>query len=87
MTKSEEEVELQTPAITRYGCEEKQPKRFNPPEFHSYFALFSTKYDPRIVKEEIDSTKGELWKKAMEEEMEPLRKNETWDMLKSLKLD
>ena len=25
--------------------------------------------------------KGELWKKAMEEEMESLRKNDTWDLV------
>lgn len=34
------------------------------------------------VKEVVDSSEGELWKKAMEEEMESLQKNETWDLVK-----
>ena len=29
----------------------------------------------------INLMEGELWKKAMEEEMESLRENETWDFL------
>ena len=34
-----------------------------------------------MVKEAINSTKGKFWKKAMEEEMESLRKNDTWDLV------
>ena len=37
-----------------------------------------------MVKEAIDSTEGELQKKAMEEEMESLRKNDTWDLVELL---
>jgi hypothetical protein len=37
-----------------------------------------------MVKEAIDSTKGELWKKAMEEEMGSLRNNDTWDLVEFL---
>ena len=35
-----------------------------------------------MVKEAIKLMEGELWKKAMEEEMESLRKNYTWDMVR-----
>ena len=34
-----------------------------------------------MVKEAIDSSKGKLWKKATKEEMESLRKNDTWDLV------
>jgi hypothetical protein len=32
--------------------------------------------------EEVDSTKGKIWKDAMVEEMESLHKNEMWDLVK-----
>lgn len=54
---------------------------YNPPIFHSYFSFSSIEDDLRIVKEAINSIEGELWKKAMEEEMESLRENETLDLL------
>ena len=44
-------------------------------------ALNLIEEDPRSIKEVIDWTEGELWKKAMKEEMESLRKNETWDLI------
>ena len=34
-----------------------------------------------MVKEEIDPIEGELWKKFVEEEIESLRNNETWDLV------
>ena len=34
-----------------------------------------------MVKEAINSMEGELWKKAMEEEMESLINNDTWDLV------
>ena len=37
--------------------------------------------DPRIVREAVDSEDGNLWKMAMDEEMEALDKNEAWDIL------
>ena len=81
LTKSEEEVGLQTPVIKISSQERKQHQRYSPPKIHVAFALYSIENDPRIVKEAFDSTKGELWKKAMEEEIESLRKNETWDLV------
>ena len=34
-----------------------------------------------MIKEAIDSSEGKLKKKSMEEEMESLRKNDTWDLV------
>ena len=48
-----------------------------PPRFFSTFAHYAIEDDPSLVKEAIDSTEGELWKRAMKDEMESLRKNET----------
>jgi hypothetical protein len=44
--------------------------------------LVSTNDEPKSVREEVDSAEGKLWKEAMVEEMEPLHKNETWDLVK-----
>lgn len=75
--KSVEEVEQQTPVVRRSGREKHQPERYSPPEYHYDFALTNIKGDPRLVEESIDSSEGKLWKKAIEYEMESLRKNET----------
>jgi hypothetical protein len=37
--------------------------------------------DPRTVKEAVDSEDGNIWKKAMDEEMVALDKNEAWDLV------
>jgi hypothetical protein len=37
--------------------------------------------DPRTVREAVDSEGGNLWKRAMEEEMASLYKNEAWDLV------
>ena len=37
--------------------------------------------DPRIVREAVDSEDGNIWKKTMDEEMETLDKNESWDLV------
>ena len=37
--------------------------------------------DPRTVREVVDSEDGNLWKRAMEEEMASLDKNEAWDLV------
>ena len=80
-TESKEEVEVQTSVMRRSGQARKQPKRYSPHEFCLAFILSSTKKDPRMVKEAIDSTEGKLWKKSTEEEMESLRKRDTWDLV------
>jgi hypothetical protein len=43
--------------------------------------LSITDDDPRIVREAVDSEDGNLWKRAMEEEMPSLDKNEAWDLV------
>ena len=40
-----------------------------------------TDNDPRNVKEAIDSEDSDLWKKAMDEEMDSLDKNEYWKLV------
>ena len=67
--------------VVRRSCQaRKQPQREIPPRFHSTFALYVVKDDPRSVKEAIESTKGKLWKSSIKEEMETLKKN-TWDLV------
>jgi hypothetical protein len=81
-TEFEEEVETQTPVVRRSGRARKQLDKYSPPNFHSALSLSATKEEHLItVKEAIDSTEGELWKKAMEEKMKSLRKNDTWDLV------
>jgi hypothetical protein len=46
--------------------------------------LSITDDDPRTVREELDSKDGNLWKRAMEKEMETLDKNEAWDLMEFL---
>jgi hypothetical protein len=43
--------------------------------------LSITNDDSRTIREVVDSEDGKLWKKAMDEEMECLDKNESWDLL------
>jgi hypothetical protein len=43
--------------------------------------LSITDDDPRTVREAVDSEDGNLWKKAMDEEMTTLDKNEAWDLV------
>jgi hypothetical protein len=43
--------------------------------------LSITDDNPRIAREEVDSRDENLWEKAMDEEMEPLDKNEAWDLV------
>jgi hypothetical protein len=43
--------------------------------------LSITDDDPRNVREVVDSWDENLWKRAMEEEMASLDKNEAWDLV------
>jgi hypothetical protein len=45
------------------------------------FSLSITDDDHRTVTEAVDSKDGNLWKRAMDEEMESLDKNEAWDLV------
>ena len=40
-----------------------------------------TNDDPRTLKEAVDSEDGNLWKRAMDEEMTYFYKNEAWDLV------
>ena len=66
--------------MRRSGQARKQLDKYSPANFFSSFSLSTTVDYHRMVEEAIDSMKGELWKKAMEEKMESLRKNDTWDV-------
>jgi hypothetical protein len=46
--------------------------------------LSITEDDHITVREAVDSEDGKLWKKAMDEEMVALDKNEAWDLVKLL---
>jgi hypothetical protein len=76
-----EEEDPHTPVLRRSVRERRQPERYTPSDFHSNFALSITDDDPRTVREAVDSEDGKLWKKAMDEEMEALDKNEAWDLV------
>jgi hypothetical protein len=49
---------------------------YTPLDFCSNFALSFTDDDSRTVREAVDLDDGKLWKKAMDEEMTTLDKND-----------
>ena len=57
------------------------PERRTPYDFHSNFSLSIIDDDPRTVREVVDSEDGNIWKRAMDEEMASLDKNEAWDLV------
>jgi hypothetical protein len=61
--------------------ERRLSERYTPSNFRSNFALSITNDDPRFFKEAMDLEDGNLWKRAMDEEMESLDKNEAWDLV------
>jgi hypothetical protein len=67
--------------LRRLVRERRLPERYTPSDFHSNFSLSITDDDPITVREEMDSEDGNLWKKATDEEMEALDKNEAWDLV------
>jgi hypothetical protein len=76
-----EEEDPHTPVLSRSDRERRLPERYSPPDFCSNFDLSITDDDPRTVREVVDSEDGNLWKRAMEEEMASLEKNEAWDLV------
>jgi hypothetical protein len=67
--------------LRRSVRERRIPKRYTPSDFRSNFSFYITDDDPRTIREAVDSKDGKLWKKAMDEEMETLDKNEAWDLV------
>jgi hypothetical protein len=61
--------------------ERRKLERYNPPYFHSNSALSITDDDPRTIREAVDSEDRKIWKKAMDEEMTALDKNEDWELV------
>jgi hypothetical protein len=76
-----EEEDPHTPVLRRSVRERRLLKRYTPSDFHSNFSLSITDDDPRTVREAVDSEDGNLWKRAMDEEMASLDKNEAWDLV------
>jgi hypothetical protein len=76
-----EEEDPHTPVLRRLVRERRLPERYTPSDFRSNFSLSITDDDPRTVREAVDSEDGNLWKKAMDEEMAALDKNEAWDLV------
>jgi hypothetical protein len=58
--------------LRRSYWERGKPKRYTPPGFHSKCSLSITDVDPRTVREVVDSEDGNIWKRAMDEEMTSL---------------
>ena len=81
LSKSDEEVDLQTLVVRRSNRERRPVHRYSPPDFRSAFVLSVVNDEPRLVKEAVSSEECKLWKKAMIEEMEALDKNEAWDLV------
>lgn len=81
-----EEVEskFHTPVLRRSKYERREPKRYNPPDFCSYFSLCITNEDPRIVNEVVNYEEANIWEEAMNEEMIYLEKSKTWDLVNFL---
>jgi hypothetical protein len=67
--------------LRRLVQERRLPERYTPSDFCSNFSLSITDDDPITVREAVDSKDGNLWKKAMDEEMVALDNNEAWDLV------
>ena len=81
----ESEEEYPHTLVLRRSVQERRlPKRYTPYDFHSNFSLSVIDDDPRTVKEVVDLEDRKIWKKAMDEEMESLDKNEAWDLVELL---
>ena len=47
-------------------------------QIHSLFALFSPLYDPLTFEEVVEE---EVWAQSMDEEIECIEKNQTWELV------
>jgi transposase InsO family protein len=70
-----------TPVLRRSVRERRLLERYTPSDFRSNFVLSITDDNPRTVREAVDSQDGNLWKRAMDEEMASFDKNEAWDLV------
>eukprot|EP00253_Pinus_taeda_P025415 PITA_25415 len=65
--------------LIRSTRERKTPKRYE--DYGSSFALITEDGEPSCYQEAVDDTDSEKWKTVMEEEMDSLAKNNTWDLV------
>jgi hypothetical protein len=56
-------------------------ERYSPSDLCLNFSLSITDDDPTTIRGAVDSEDGKIWKKAMDEEMVALDKNEAWDLV------
>ena len=75
------EDEPHTPVLRRSSQEIRKLERYSPPDFCTHFAMSITDDDPKNVNEIVNSEDSDLWKKAMDEEMYSLDKNEAWNIV------
>jgi hypothetical protein len=75
------EEDPHTPVLRRSDRERRILERYTLFDFCSNFSLSIIDDDPITVREAVDSEDGNLWKRAMEEEMTYLDKNEAWDLV------
>eukprot|EP00253_Pinus_taeda_P021000 PITA_21000 len=66
-------------SLRRSTRERKIPKRYE--DSASSFSLITNDGEPSCYQEAVDDTDSEKWKVAMEEEMDSLAKNNTWDLV------
>jgi hypothetical protein len=76
-----EEEDHHTQVLRRLVRERRLPERYTPSDLCSNFSLSITDDDPRTFREAVHSEDGKIWKKAMNEEMTSLDKNEAWDLV------
>jgi hypothetical protein len=72
------EEDHHTPVVRRLVRERRLRERCTPSDFYSNFVLSITDNHPRTIREVVDSKDENFWKRAMNEEMASLDKNEAW---------
>ena len=77
-------MEQDAPTLRRFDRVRRPVERYSPSIFHSVSILYAINDEPRFVKEAVNSKEGKVWKKDTVEEMEPLDKNEAWDLVELL---
>ena len=65
--------------LRRSTRETRTPKRYE--DSTSSFSLITKDGEPYFFQEAVDDADSEVWKMAMEKEMDSLAKNNTWDLV------
>src|ERR1044072_6092998 len=82
----EEEVRDQGGAQEYNLVRDRAPRQIQPLVRYGFeelvaYALLTSSRDPSTFREAINIPEKDRWMGAMQEEMEPLKKNETWDLV------